>query len=285
MTEIHCSHLTHLNVIRIHGPDALKFLQGQCTQDVMTLTPDGAKPGAFCTAKGRTVTNCWLYARQQDDIFLICHADSAALLANHLKKYIPFFRGTQLSFEPDTYAAIGLYQTGLEFPWVESEDAFTFPWDKTRTILWYRTHSETAKTLNTWLSESEEIPLPNWQANDIKQQIPWLDGEQFERWIPQNFSLDDLGGISFKKGCYTGQEVVARLHYKGQSKKRLFSITWQDDTIVSRQLYQNGKVVGDIINIANTEDGVIALTILKADAAGSGLWLDKEEQAAVELLN
>ena len=285
MTDTRFSRLSHLEIIRIQGPDALKFLQGQCTQDVMKLTPEAAQPGAFCTAKGRTVTNCWLYAHQTDDVILVCHRDSAPLLAKHLSKYIAFFRGTQLHFEPQRYQLTGLFERAEQLTNAINAAAVVLPWFTTRSLLCCDVQSSQAEQIDQQLSQLQALPESHWQAEDIAQRCLWLDADQHERWIPQNYSLDELGGISFEKGCYTGQEVVARLHYKGQSKKQLFALTWQDTSACGKEIFQHGKIVGDVLNQASTAQGQVALAIVKTDAINEPLWLDKEQQIAIELLH
>ncbi len=276
-------HLDHLDTIRIHGPDALKFLQGQCTQDVLAIDIGTAQPGAFCTAKGRAVSNCWIYARNQEDIYLICNKLSAPILAKHLQKYIAFFRTTKLTYEPGHFKAEGIWGEAPE-NLAGTDTAFVFRWDNDRQMLWYQTNSSTNKSLQEWLNRQSQTTMETWQAEDIRQQRLWLDDTQTEKWIPQNFSLDEAEGISFNKGCYTGQEVVARLHYKGQSKKRLYTISWSADFGKASSVYQEGRSVGDILNQVKTQDGVLALAILKSDSVNKPLWLDEIKQLSVQML-
>ncbi|MEJ2074893.1 MAG: hypothetical protein P8X79_15675 [Reinekea sp.] len=278
------SHLTHLDVIHIQGPDAIKFLQGQFTQTVLNMAVDEIRHGAFCTAQGRAVTNVWLYSPAKDNVYLICHRHSAPILATHLQKYIAFFRGTKLIHQPKAYQLIGINTETLDWSGTNNSEAFALQWDHQRHLICYKTGSDQEKTVAQWLQHKQQIPLADWQAADIKARKLWLDDQQAGEWIPQNFSLDELDGISFKKGCYIGQEVIARLHYKGQSKKRLFRLTWKQAPENTQQIYQNGKAVGDILNKAETAEGSVALAIVKVSTVGQPLWLDENEQFSAQLL-
>ena len=123
-----------------------------------------------------------------------------------------------------------------------------------------------------------------WQVQDIKENKLWLSAEQVERWIPQNVSLDDLGGISFKKGCYTGQEVIARLHFKGKSKKRLFAVQWASEASVSTVMTATGAI-GDVIQQASVNGQSYALAVLKEDNISDVMYGDENQQLIIELLH
>jgi folate-binding protein YgfZ len=285
--------LAHLDLLLLSGPDAIKFLQGQCTQDVSKLATSNPQHGAFCTAKGRAITNVWFlrFNAQIPTIGILCHQSSANALQKHLAKYLAFFRGTTLSYEPNRFHGYGLYGESdlvsdkTELASSESNHVMSH-WGPARALVFLDSQSaDYQKTLNE-MTEYKAIDLAKWQADDIREKRLWLSNEQIERWIPQNFSLDELEGISFTKGCYTGQEVIARLHYKGQSKKRLFALQW--DTALCptfKNVYDEGNNIGEIIESCTFEGKSYALAILKADKAEQSLFADENQQFEIQLLH
>ncbi|TXR53069.1 YgfZ/GcvT domain-containing protein [Reinekea thalattae] len=270
--------LNTLGFLTVQGKDAVKFLQGQCTQDISQLKQGIATAGAFCTAKGRAITNVWLVKPEQDDcIHMLCAANSAEPLLNHLKKYIPFFRGTTMTDNSEQFKLIGHASTD-DSSLGEIKALFQAQLPDERIIIAVENHSEQLATLNLQASLW-------WQQQDIYQQVLWLNSDQVERFIPQNFSLDDLDGISYKKGCYTGQEVVARLHFKGQSRKHLYRISWPTiENKTDADIYTEAGVAGTIVQETIDADQTIALAVL-SDRNLEQLYADNERRVAVTLLD
>jgi folate-binding protein YgfZ len=289
MNEISQCQLTHLDAILLAGPDAIKFLQGQCTQDVNSLKTGEAVHGAFCNAKGRAITNVYITRVESETptLALICHESSAAPLAKHLSKYVAFFRGTKLTHEKGRYKGYGLTNSAEhpEFNLAEitTEGGFSFNYGQQSAQIWIDTNSNQTET-NARLASFSEIPSEQWKSHEITHKQLWLTEQEIERWIPQNFSLDDLEGISFTKGCYTGQEVIARLHYKGKSKKRLFAVSWASSENTS-QIYGESGVVGDVIESVVWQGATYALAIIKSDKTESALYADENQQVEIQLLH
>lgn len=286
MSELSRVPLTHLSGIHLEGPDTLKFLQGQCTQDVQTLAIGQVKPGAFCTAKGRTIANVYLVLLSTDtqSVLMISESSVTPILYAHLKKYAAFFRTMKMTDCSESHELIGLIgATALTDDVLSqvSSDEPAFLWTDNRAILW---HAKAQDTQQPWQT-LPEADLSQWQALDIQASRLWLDETQSGQWIPQNVSLDELDGISFKKGCYTGQEVVARLHFKGQSKKRLFKLISSAPLAPGDKVFADGKDIGPIIQVSSWQANTYALAVLKTDATESSLSLDENQQVAIELLH
>jgi folate-binding protein YgfZ len=287
MNELTRVQLTHLSSIHLEGTDTLKFLQGQCTQDVQNLEPGDVTAGAFCTAKGRTVANVYLILLdvQTQSVLMLCERSAVPLLFAHLKKYAAFFRTMKMTDCSDSHEMVGLLSpeslTREDLNGLSLEKTI-FHWDDDRAIIW---HAKQSANDAPW-QELTESDVNQWQAKDILSQRLWLDESQSGEWIPQNVSLDDLDGISFKKGCYTGQEVVARLHFKGQSKKRLFGVKAAEGTLaLGTKLYADGKDVGVVIQTCQWQGYSYALVVLKTTATESNLFQDENQQVAIELLH
>ena len=219
--------LDHYALIRVTGPDALKFMQGQFTCDLTEITPERSRLGACCTPKGRMLA-LFRIARVGDEYWLRLPDALAQPLVDHLKKYIPFFKA-QLILD-DTLSAIGLIGdiAGLELPPEPVDSAralddgilIRVPGTVPRFEHWGS--SAGIANMSTRLASSVQRPKSWWELTDILAGIGEVYGETREEFIPQMLNLQSLGGISFKKGCYTGQEIVARMQYLGTLKRRMY---------------------------------------------------------------
>lgn len=274
--------LTHLALLTVSGADAAKFLQGQCSQDINTLSPTRAVAGSFNNAKGRSVANVYLFAETKETIHLICEASVAPLLYTHLKKYILFFRGTEL-VQSEQFSALGVRLAPEQLAELTTPGHRAVQFDDERTMLWVNLAEQPLDNLIEQIDQHQLITSSDWKKSDILKKVFWIDAENSEAWIPQNYNLDLDDGISFSKGCYTGQEVIARLHYKGESKKRLYAFK----TVGASQtnIFSANKVVGSVVQHTETDDGTYGLMILKTSAAEETLYSDETQQWPVELLN
>ena len=292
MNQITAYSLEHLAVLTISGKDTVKFLQGQCTQDINLLIPEQASPGAFCNAKGRAITNVWLMRSKSVEpiIHLCCHRSSATRLAKHLSQYIAFFRGTQLTDNADRFKAFGLLGASAE-DWLtalpeETTGHFQCQAPDGRWLVWLDSDAQVSQPVMARLLPILTGDDGAWQVADIHSQTLWLTDDQAEKWIPQNFSLDRQGGISFKKGCYTGQEVIARLHFKGASKKSLCALRWSGQApSADGKIYQGTVAIGDIVQTGATETSQLALAIVKIGPDHPTLYADNNQQVVAERLD
>lgn len=295
MTETRFFPLEHLSLVGVEGSDALTFLQGQGTQDYRKLSEAGALPGAFCTPKGRTVSNVWnlLLESEPARLKLVLHATSSAALQQHLSKYIPFFRGSRLIDDSLNYHGLGVAGEGVDDlldDWFgparnniwQRHGHFAFALPDGRAQLWLDARSE---HYEAWLERIEQQPVaPNevWQRLDIAAGQPWVEAAQSGNFVPQVLGLEDVNGISFRKGCYTGQEVVARLHYKGQSKRGLIRLSWQGDADpASADLYGEKGAAGEWVNWVRTAEGGEGLAVIRNIETPPALFLDEARQLAL----
>lgn len=291
--------LDHLAVLDISGQDALTFLQGQGTQDYLKQLPKGPLPGAFCSAKGRVVANVWNVAVTADPstVKLVVHRSCAEPLQRHLGKYIPFFRGSKL-----TDQSLQLHGLGLSGPashdWLthkfgvasngvwRSRHHFAFVLPDGRAQLWLSATADDYEGIMAEIEAAEVQTNAHWQGLDIQAHYPWIEGSQSCEFLPQAIGLDTLGGISFNKGCYTGQEVISRLHYKGQSKRGLQSFSWQAGTSpAGNDLYTESGIAGIWVNRTMADDRSLGLAIVKQSVKTQPLYLDAERQVILNLLD
>lgn len=218
--------LTQLAVLSVTGKDADTLLQGQVTCNVNEVTEHKAIFGAMCNPKGRVITT-FLLLKKADGFLLILPNALLDSVKKRLQMYV-LRSVVTLTDSSDALCLIGLSSPGValakQFE-AQGEDVITVSFSslENRQLI----IAETDKAMAIWSQCVSEQAFQTsssgaWRYGDIISGIPWLDSNTTEEFIPQMLNLDKLGGISFNKGCYTGQEIVARTHYLGKSKRALF---------------------------------------------------------------
>ncbi|NOQ17417.1 MAG: folate-binding protein [Methyloprofundus sp.] len=213
--------LPHLAVLTVSGQDAANFLQGQTTCNIKELNDASPNLGALCNAKGRTIST-FIIIKQANEFQLILTVDLLEIVRKKLQMYI-LRADVQLTDQSDALCIIGVHnptQTIISnlyhYPQQEHSFLFIAPPEIAQSF-WVDALA------NNVLASSENA----WLNLDIQAGIPWLHKETTEKFVPQMLNLDKLGAISFEKGCYTGQEIVARTHYLGQNKRAMYQASSQ----------------------------------------------------------
>jgi folate-binding protein YgfZ len=275
--------LSHEGILRVQGPDAGKFLQGQLTCNLDYLGADATSLGARCTPKGRMLSSFRILPL--DGAFLLAMARE--LLADQLaelKKYAVFSK-VELSDDSDSWARFGLVggadalsAAGLPVPGeanqlLRADDCLLLAADDRRVELWAPAARQTE--LRQQLSQQlPEASLDAWLLEQIRAGIGQVFGATRELFIPQMINLQALGGVSFKKGCYTGQEIVARMQYLGKLKRRMYRLTLADAAApaAGSELFSpvHGSSVGEVVMAAADGATVELLAVLQQDAAEDG---------------
>lgn len=225
-------------LLRCEGPDAQRFLQGQISTD-MTLI-QGHQGGMACdlNLKGRIIAAFYLYAEEQGYNMIVPRDQMIHLLAD-LKKYAVFSK-VQLRDLSDEYTVS---------PQLSS--------DPQPGIFRYQLLSE-AKGQRLMITDrgsflisketAQSSPMGAWYAHLIEHDIPTITAAERELFLPHYIGLLELGAISFDKGCYKGQEIVARMHYRGKLKKKVFHQVLAGEHIFkSGEQYEEGEVVNCIL--------------------------------------
>ncbi|WP_447957979.1 CAF17-like 4Fe-4S cluster assembly/insertion protein YgfZ [Vreelandella sp. EE7] len=267
--------LDHLAALDIKGANAEKFLQGQTSAQVSLANGHFAPLTCFCTPKGRIIANGQLLRVAEHHFRLLVSESLVEKLAEHLKKFAVFYQaelgvntGLTLVGAGPEKARQRAEKAGLALP----ESAYLHTGDEKASIL--RLPGEERYVLGLQDDESEapaDETLQNaWQLADIRSGLAWLTEAQEDHFLPQMINWEALGGISFKKGCYTGQEVVARAHFRGQVKKRLVRASLESDVLpgVTDSLTdENGKSLGEVMNSAFSGQHQVALLAVVATKA------------------
>ncbi len=286
--ELHFTALVRRDWIRFSGPDTRRFLQGQFTCDLESVTRESSVLGACCTPKGRMVAN-FRMLQIGDDLLLSLPRGQGAALTEALAKFQPFYKCTTEACNEE-WAGIGLW--GETAParlqallgnipdslnrctTLEGGSLVRIHGQPARFELWLPTRS----AITIWdrlATIAQPVGEAAWQVGDIRAGIGWISPALAETLVPQMLNLQKLDAISFTKGCYTGQEIVARMQYRGTLKKCTFRLATSDPEAEAEPgtaicTAHEDAAVGQVIQSARTESGQELLAVLRTDAASAG---------------
>jgi folate-binding protein YgfZ len=289
--------LTNESILHISGPDSLKFLQGQTTCDTSVVDATHATIGAFCTPQGRVVCDFSLAQLAGEHFAMRMRRDIRERAAEVFGKYIVFSKA-ELDAKRDDWLVLGAWGEGIE----ESLQAVfeDIPGERWTSVsgtgftlirtsqsephfeIYLSTDSEKLSQLK---NNSDQCDETLWQREQISAGIARIEAATVETLVPQVLNYDLTGHISFSKGCYTGQEVVARLHYRGKSKRRTYQAILPQPANAGDSLFSEGgqQSVGNVINTAGGEN-ILALVCATEDAIQKGLRLDSAEGPLTTLI-
>jgi folate-binding protein YgfZ len=288
--------LPSLGVLRIGGADAAAFLQGQLTNDVRLLADGRTQLAACCTSQGRVIALVRL--RQTDDaIYALMPADLLGKVATHLRKFVlrsrvEILQAADLTvgaiLTGDAVAAVRAHRmfdeaalTMSPVPLAGSTEVVSFQYAPGREVV--------AAPPGAWRSISGLSPnrpgpqaQAEWLAADIAAGLPLVFAATSEQFIPQMLNVDLIDGVSYTKGCYTGQEIVARTHHLGRVKRRTMRFHLPAGAAAPAPmstLTLEGTKVADVLMTAGTQDGIELLAVTNLDAAGKALQLEDGRNA------
>ena len=216
----------------IRGPDTHTFLQGQTTCDLDLLTPQRALNGAYCTAQGRLLCDFRVLGVDADSWLLCMHRGICDSSAATFGKYIVFSKA-EISNASEDWCSFAVWgerlagELGLETGaqnrvfeldgawWVQTDEAA----QRYEALVPAARAQAFSDTLAGVLQPAEEA---QWQLAEINAGLGHLEPATVDMFIPQMLNYQLTGHISFNKGCYTGQEVVARMHYRGKLKRPMY---------------------------------------------------------------
>ena len=207
--------IQNMQLIHVSGPDSMTFLQGQLTCDLTQLQPGQSQLGAYCDRKGRMIANFHV-SRLQDDYFICLPSSMAEMTLSTLNRY-KLFAKTQLTLTP-AYRLFGVSgYPELHLPTTAHRIAFASPCQHQLIAI----DQDNADAYWQELLASHPILTTNqWERHLIACGFAYIQPNTSQKFLPQMLNWDELGGVCYSKGCYIGQEIVARAHYRGQVKKR-----------------------------------------------------------------
>lgn len=268
--------LPHLGVIRVEGEDAARFLQGQLTQDFVLLGAGEARLAAFCTAKGRMQASFIGFMPGPAQILLVTSRD---LLAPTLKRLSMFVLRAKARLS-DASAEHALY--GLAGESAGPGELPAEPWSKVQggdaTLV--RLYPAEGQPRALWVGPAGAAPAgpaldaQTWQWGEVRSGIATVTAPIAEAFVPQMLNYESVGGVNFKKGCYPGQEVVARSQFRGTLKRRAFPAHSEAPMAAGQELFHEqdaDQPCGLVAQAAQSPDGGWdAIVSIQTAAADSG---------------
>lgn len=273
--------LHHLTPIRVAGADARAFLQGQLSNDVVGLDTGHCQLASLNSAQGRVQAVVTLIP-EGDGLLMVLPASMATATLQRLRKYVlrskVTFTEAQAGLVARAATAATLAAAGLPCPAQPGQCA------SQGTVTIVQWHGPDAQGAPRFLVVGPAAELPvaaeadpadaDWRLADIRAGLPQVLPETHESFVAQMLNLDLVGGISFTKGCYTGQEIIARTHYKGSVKRRLRRLAGAGSACpaVGSELRarDGGRAVGSVVESAMDGESRFELLAVLADEALDG---------------
>jgi hypothetical protein len=280
--------LSHYGLISVHGDDAEAFLQGQLTNDVRKVDDQHSQFSGICNPKGRLLASFRVFHRG-DSYYLSLPTELIEPTISRLRMFV-LRSNVTLEEASDTFVHLGV--SGGEAEQDLRKFAGTLPdhmhevtQDKDQAIIRVPgihpsfeifTTIENAKELwNTLNVQSAPIGSVAWRFLDIQAGIPMISPETREAFVPQMTNLQLIDGVSFTKGCYTGQEIVARMQYLGKLKRRMYRarVDSESEPHAGEEVYASDderQSVGKLVSAAPHPDGGYAMLLVLQISSAEG---------------
>ncbi|HIC7646507.1 TPA: tRNA-modifying protein YgfZ [Serratia liquefaciens] len=288
-------------LVTLNGPDTIKYLQGQVTADIEALAADQHVLCGHCDAKGKMWSNLRLFHRGEGFAYLERRSVLDSQLAE-IKKYAVFSKLTIAADNEAVLLGVAGFQaraalTGIfnslpdaEHPVVQDGETtllhFTLPAERFLLV----TTAAVAEQLVARLHEQAELnDSQQWLTQDIEAGYPVIDSANSGQLIPQATNLQALEGISFSKGCYTGQEMVARAKFRGANKRALYWLEGKAGRVpqpaedLELQLGENWRRTGTVLSAAKLADGTLWVQVVLNNDLEADSKLRVRDDAASEL--
>lgn len=254
--------LAHLGVIRAEGIDAASFLHGQLTQDILLLGSSEARLAAYCSAQGRMLASFYAIKRSPTEIVLICSKDLLAATLKNLSRFVLRAK-VKLSDASADHAIFGLAGAALDAlsagalaPWARRYEGDVsilglYPADGLPRALWLAPAAQGAPA-------GPSLTLQDWLWSEVRSGVAMISEPVAQAFVPQMLNYESVGGVNFKKGCYPGQEVVARSQFRGTLKRRAFVAHADVEMVAGLEIFSatdNDQPVATVVQAAATPCG------------------------------
>nr|WP_298130890.1 folate-binding protein [uncultured Pseudoxanthomonas sp.] len=253
-------------LVTLEGPDAVAFAHAQFANDVVALAPGHWQWNAWLTPKGRVIAVFALARLSADRLWLVLPDHPAEALAEALRRFV--FRRKLKIDVPGDLAVSGTLAAPARAQRATLDDADG--------VLELDVGGDGGP--RTWRigPPAKEDPAAQaaWQVADLRHGLPRLSSAQREQWTPQQLALDRLSAYSVKKGCYPGQEIVARTHFLGKAKRSLQCFTAEGTVADGMPVREDECDVGEVVCVAQERGGSVLLAVMPLEHAGAGLVAD-----------
>ncbi len=253
--------LEQFSVLHIEGADAGEFLHAQLSNNIVSMSEGESRLAAYCEPKGRVLAVVLVY-RDCGAYYLVLNATLAGIIAKRLQIYV-LRSAVDISSCDATHM---LY--GLEVESGSVSGTWPYPADHSRALMLVSKDSPRADI-------SPSLSSQQWNLADIQAGLVWLDDSTSGRFLPHALNLVATGYVDFNKGCYPGQEIIARIQYLGSVKRTLIRIEIPESDIqtLGQNLYyesQDGEeqLAGQIVAKASKNNTILILSVVKTDVYG-----------------
>ena len=286
------SDLSYLAIIEVSGADAESFLNAQFTSNIKKLPEHQLLFSAWCNPKGQVKTTFYIFCHT-DNFYILLPEGLKLSFLKQLTMYI-FRADVQLTDQSDTLTRLGLCveKSDLEqldilnqlpdvlavLPLASTETALSSRQSRYIIVTDIEQAESIRKTLTEQLTESDSSV---WKGLDIQAGIPWLTQETSEIFLPQMLNLELMGALDYQKGCYPGQEIIARLHYRGELKRNLYLTTCTSKDTPEKVTPEPGasivssenKTVGTVIQAQTDVETTYLLAVIDNASIQDNLFL------------
>jgi hypothetical protein len=267
---LHSVALDDLRVLAVTGSDRSPFLQGQLTREIADVRPDTTVMAGFADAKGRLLFAGHLFSTltgSEDALALLVPAELADALLNRLRMYVLRAKVQVTLLDHTITGLMGTPETGA------AGQAIRILNRTDRYLLLGEAAGATP------------CARSDWQLADIRAGIPEIRAATTGEFVPQMVNLDLLGGISFTKGCYTGQEIVARMKYLGRVKRRMLRFSAAGTPpAAGASLSADRGIIGQVVSSAPTASGTEFLAVVVLDDLPGPFHLDEAKTRPIRRL-
>ena len=239
----------HAETLLIEGPDALAFAHAQFSSNVQSLAVGAWQFGAWLGAQGRVRALFHLARLDEQRLLLLLRGGDATTLGEALRRYV--FR-SRLTLQPSPWQVVA---TGAALPLHTAHVA------SNAVALGCGSHSLQLVADGT----GDE----HWRRAQILLGWPWLPASALDVLLPPALSLHRLQAVAIDKGCYPGQEIVARLHWRGGHKRRLCNVRLTRNAIAGDILHRDGNDIGVLLDVVDDGNNIDALAVLNDDIAST----------------
>ena len=285
--------LTDWALLRARGADAAPFLQSQLTQDVLGLQRDQVRLSGYCSPKGRLLASLWVWHMDDDTFGLLCSADLAVPLLKRLSMYVLRAK-CKIDDASAEWALWGLVGPSAR-QWL---GAAAVPPGRAAPhaggwVLGLRPAEGHARHLLVQPATAAAPELPAldgmaWQRLEVTSGVPRITAATVEQFVPQMINFERVGGVDFQKGCYPGQEVVARSQYRGTLKRRMHLFATDSAAHPGQEVFHSddpSQPAGMVVNAATDSTGTRLLAEVKLLALEHGaLHLGSAQGPALQRL-
>ncbi len=276
--------LSSLGLIAINGADAVTFLQGQFTNDVRKLANHRAQFSGICSPKGRLLSNFLLWSHE-DTIYLQLPMALQAFLLKRLSMYVLRSR-VQLAEIAERWLRIGVAgeeasNVVVSLTGIAPVEDMSVLESGTATVLRLAADrfqinvpvAEAEAFLAKVRASAERIDFDRWQWLEIRAGVPTIVPATQDQFVPQMVNFDLTNSVDFQKGCYTGQEIVARTQYLGRLKRRMYLVHSDAEMEAGDEIFSpemEGQATGMIVNAqVSPAGGWDALAVVQISSAQS----------------